>query len=74
LMYAINPATRFTAFEFYLGHKERFGERPDIDAWMEQNIAAFHTLPTRVGCSVYEEDTRYLLWQFSLRYSLPQKE
>jgi hypothetical protein len=32
LMYAINPATRFTAFEFYLGHKERFGERPDIDA------------------------------------------
>lgn len=74
LMYAINPATRFTAFEYYWAHKESFGERPDIDAWMERNVAAFPKLPYQVGCIIYEGDTKALIWEYGLRHALSQKQ
>jgi hypothetical protein len=70
LLYAINPASRFTAIEYYWRHKARFGERPDFDAWIEKNFAAFPQLPWQAGCITYLEDSRYLVWAHSL---MPKK-
>lgn len=67
MMYAINPATRFTAIEHYWRLKERFGERPDLDAWVEQNFAATPQVKLFISCSEYVEDTRNLVYVNALQ-------
>lgn len=61
LMYAINPASRLTAIEFYLKHKALFANQPQIEQWME---VVFHTLPkveSIRGCIGGEYEVRALM-------------
>lgn len=59
MLYAVNPVTRFTAVGHYWKYKERFGERPDIDAWIEQLFAASPTVTMKLGCTSYETSSYY---------------
>lgn len=66
MMYAVNPATRFTGIEHYWRFKERFGERPDLDAWVEQSFAAFPEMTTYGSCSNQKIDTWSLVYSNSV--------
>lgn len=64
LMYAINPASRLTAFEFYLRNKALFSNQQQIEQWME---VVFRTLPkveSISGCIGGNYDVQELMADF----------
>lgn len=61
LMYSINPASRFTAFEYYLKHKDSFSDQQALDQWMETNFREIPTVQTLFGCILRSYDTRALV-------------
>lgn len=50
LMYSINPASRLTAIEYYLQHKELFAFQKAIDNWIEVVFKEMPTIKTMFGC------------------------
>ncbi len=66
MMYAVNPASRLTAIEHYWRLKERFGERPDLDAWVEQNFAVFPEMSIYGSCNNQKIDTGSLVYSNSV--------
>ncbi|MGI4737052.1 MAG: hypothetical protein ACRYG7_17920 [Janthinobacterium lividum] len=50
LMYAINPASRLTAFEYYLNHKQRFANHLPIEQWMETVFRELPEIESIEGC------------------------
>ena len=50
LMYSLNPASRLTAIEFYLDHKEMFLEQQAIDNWIEIVFSEKREIKTMSGC------------------------
>ena len=65
LMHSINPASRFTATEYYLRHKKRFPHNKEVDAWVEKLYAEVPNIDTMSGCSGYEEKSRELVYRYS---------
>jgi len=57
LMYSINPASRFTAIEYYLKHKERFPSQKQIDQWIDLVFAETPVIKTMRGCFQVTETT-----------------
>jgi len=51
LMYAINPASRLTAIEYYYYHKDLFLDREKIEEWIDINFAEIPKVKTMWGCS-----------------------
>jgi len=66
LLYSINPASRFTAIEYYWKHKERFGKQESIDEWIEQNFKEIPTFKSTSGCFAVTEETRSYVYMHSL--------
>jgi hypothetical protein len=64
MMYSINPASRFTAIEYYLNHKEHFNDTAGIDIWVERNFTELPEVKTKFGCIVELYDTRTLVEMF----------
>jgi hypothetical protein len=53
MMYAINPATRLTAIEYYYhrtGHA--FGDAPEVDAWVHRVFEEVPQVSFAIGCLV----------------------
>ena len=73
LMYSINPASRFTAFEYYLRHGERFTNQQILDEWMEINFAETPEIRTLLGCLVKTMDTRTMVHIYSTMESEKEK-
>jgi hypothetical protein len=71
LMYAINPATRLMAFEFYRRNSNRFRNQGDIEAWMLKVYKEKPLIETISGCFVFHERAEKLVDQF---YTLNVKE
>ncbi|UEG53430.1 hypothetical protein LLH06_00365 [Mucilaginibacter daejeonensis] len=71
LMYAINPATRLMAFEFYRRNRNRFSNQGEIEAWMIKVYKEKPTIETLSGCFVFHERVEKLVNQF---YMLNMKE
>jgi hypothetical protein len=71
LMYAINPATRLMAFEFYRRNRNRFRSKGDIEAWMIKVYKEKPSIETISGCFVFNEQAEKLVDQF---YTLNMKE
>ncbi|MBP9070077.1 MAG: hypothetical protein KBG47_11255, partial [Bacteroidia bacterium] len=61
LMYSINPASRLTAIEYYLNHKQDFSETNKIDNWVETIFKKFPQTNTLRGCIMGPVDTRQLV-------------
>lgn len=65
LMYSINPASRLTAIEYYLKHKDSFSDTTVIDEWVEKNFKELPTVETLFGCIGESIDTRTLVYMYS---------
>jgi hypothetical protein len=65
LMYSLNPASRFTAIEYYLRHKDSFSNQQALDEWMELNFNEIPTIQTLSGCIRESYDTRSLVEMYS---------
>lgn len=61
LMYSLNPASRFTAFEYYLKHIDSFSDQQILDELMEKNFMEVPTVQTLFGCIGQSYDTRALV-------------
>lgn len=66
MMYSVNPASRLTAIEHYWRLRDRFGERPDLDAWVEQNFAVFPEMTIYGSCNNQKIDTWSLVYSNSV--------
>ncbi len=60
LMYSINPASRLTAIEYYLKHKEKFSSRQQIDNWIDRVFLEMPMVKTMLGCFPITETTETL--------------
>jgi hypothetical protein len=65
LMYAINPASRLTAIEYYYKHKKEFSNQDKIDLWIEQVYKNKPIIQSISGCIIYNEDSRKLVEFYS---------
>lgn len=65
LMYAINPATRLMAFEYYLRHKNQFTNPGRIEAWMKTVYQNKPIIETVSGCFILYERAEKLVNFFS---------
>lgn len=65
MMYAINPASRLTAIEYYLRHKASFSDTTAIDAWMERNFQEIPEVNTMFGCIETSYDTKSLVYMYA---------
>jgi len=59
-MYAINPASRLTAIEYYLKHKELFSSQEEINKWIGMNFKEIPKINTMRGCFLVTEDPETL--------------
>lgn len=60
LMYSINPASRLTAIDYYLKHKESFSSQQQIDKWIDIVFAETPKVKTMSGCFFVTETTEAL--------------
>ena len=65
LMHSLNPASRFTAIEYYQRHKKRFSPDAKIDAWIKKVYDEVPIIATMSGCSMGERSSRELVSKFS---------
>lgn len=65
LMYSINPASRLTAIEYYLRHKDSFTNQQALDEWIEINFKEIPTIQTLFGCLWQSYDTKALVQMYS---------
>lgn len=65
LMYSINPASRLTAIEYYLKHKDSFTNQQTLDEWIEKNFTEMPKIETLFGCIQELFDTRTLVYMYS---------
>ncbi|TAE68146.1 MAG: hypothetical protein EAZ85_14480 [Bacteroidetes bacterium] len=65
LMYSINPASRLTAIEYYLQHKDNFSNYTELDEWVEINFKEIPEVHTLSGCILRKYDTRTLVLMYS---------
>jgi hypothetical protein len=66
LMYSINPASRFTALEYYLKCKDQFDMGEDPGDWMEKLYNEIPEIEIHVGCIMsYKESTRLMVLMYS---------
>lgn len=49
IMYAINPVSRLTAFEYYLNNKEKFTRYQHLDKWIKSVFKELPTIPLHAG-------------------------
>jgi hypothetical protein len=61
LMYSINPASRLTAIEYYLRHKDSFTNQQAIEEWIEKNFTETPKVETLFGCFREFWDTKTLV-------------
>jgi hypothetical protein len=61
IMYSINPASRFTAIEYYWHNKEKFKNSCISDSWIEKNFIEMPVIKTRYGCRTEEVDSRLFI-------------
>ncbi len=61
LMYAINPATRLMAFEYYLKYRKRFTNHKAIEAWMQEVYKNKPFIETISGCFIIQERAEKLV-------------
>jgi hypothetical protein len=66
MLYAINPASRLTAIEYYWRHKDKFGQQELVDKWIEQNFKEMPTVESMDGCFLVTKETRSLVYTYSL--------
>jgi hypothetical protein len=64
IMYAINPASRLTAIEYYLTHKDLFENTRAIDDWIRKVYAEKPTIQTMDGCIQYETNSKELVEEY----------
>lgn len=64
LMYSINPASRLTAIEYYMNHKQEFSNTNKIDSWIEIIFKELPNIPTLQGCIMRPVDSRQLVNDF----------
>ncbi|MEM1326534.1 MAG: hypothetical protein AAGI23_11295 [Bacteroidota bacterium] len=60
LMYSKNPATRFTAIEYYLKNREKFRLDDSLEHWIKKVFKSTTYVKTMNGCSVEYSDSRLL--------------
>jgi hypothetical protein len=60
-MFAINPASRFTAIETYIKNKKEFVYSEKIEYWIEQNFEEIPKIKTLMGCSMESWSSRFLV-------------
>jgi hypothetical protein len=65
LMHSVNPASRFTAIEYYQRHKKRFSPDAKIEAWIKKVYDEVPIIATMSGCSMGERSSRELVSNFS---------
>ncbi len=65
LMYSINPASRLTAIEYYLKHKDNFLNQTSLDEWVDKNFIEIPKVETLFGCLRESWDTRTLVYMYS---------
>lgn len=71
LMYSINPASRLTAIEYYLKHKENFSLHQQIDKWIDLVFSEIPIVKTMNGCFPISETTETLFPRHYIdKYSL----
>lgn len=58
VMFSVNPASRLTAIEFYLSHKNRFKISNEIDSWIETVYKELPSIQTLDGCIQHEVDAK----------------
>jgi hypothetical protein len=56
LMYAINPASRLTAIEYYMRNKNRFTNQNEIEKWIQKVYHDRPSVQTISGCIVSYEN------------------
>ncbi len=62
MMYSINPASRFTAIEYYITNKSQFTDTLKIDQWINICFAELPEVTTLMGCFVTKMDSRSLVY------------
>jgi len=65
LMYSINPASRLTAIEYFLRHKDSFTNQQALEAWIEKNFTETPKVETLFGCFRELWDTKTLVYMYS---------
>ncbi|NME72428.1 hypothetical protein [Flammeovirga aprica] len=66
MMYSINPASRFTAIEYYMKNKADFNNTEKIEEWIEINYKEIPNINISGGCSrVLSVETRTLVEMIS---------
>jgi hypothetical protein len=65
MMYAINPATRLTAIEYYYHRRgHAFGDAPEVDAWVHRVFEEVPQVSFAMGCIVETMDSHAAVWMF----------
>lgn len=65
LMYSINPASRFTAIEYFFRHLDKFANPHIIYTWVEKNFIEIPQVETFYGCQRFFEPTEAIVRMYS---------
>lgn len=65
IIYSVNPASRLTAIEYYLKHKQRFANHSMIDQWISEVYKKSPLISSMNGCLMYRESAESLVREYS---------
>lgn len=65
IMHSVNPASRLTAIEYYLGHKKLFTDQARIEQWIETVFRELPEVESINGCIGGKYNARALVAKFT---------